>query len=246
VYSFSLIFIFAKIELLSSILKAIRLTWQQLVFVLLLALAFSFIFGFLTLNNYIGPLYENEEIDIDIDRINEHCNSIITCVSSLYTQKIIGGSVSREGEEYNYGKFVSDLIYWGFFEVLLSNIIAAIIIDKFAEQRNVREKIMHDRYSKCYICFADRSTLERRGEDFMSHVNNLHNLWNYFFYIYILENLKEITDFTGIEYWINRQIKNNMIDWIPIDDSFKDEDLNLSSLADKLRPFLAEKEPEDQ
>lgn len=60
VYSFSLIFAFAKIELLESILKSIRLTWQQLVFVCLLALAFSFIFGFITLNYYIGPLYENE------------------------------------------------------------------------------------------------------------------------------------------------------------------------------------------
>jgi hypothetical protein len=61
----------------------------------LLALAFSFIFGFLTLDNYIGTLYENEEIDIGIDRINEHCNSIFTCVSSIYTQKIIGEGVGR-------------------------------------------------------------------------------------------------------------------------------------------------------
>jgi hypothetical protein len=75
----------------------------------------------------------------------------------------------------------------------------------------------------------------------MSHVGYVHNIWNYLFYIYILENMKDITEFTGIEYWINRQIKNNMIDWIPIDDSFKDEDLNLSELAEKLRPFLVEK-----
>ena len=59
-YSFTLIFVFAKISLLESIFKAIRLTWKQLVFVCLLAFSFSFIFGFLTLNNYIVPLYENE------------------------------------------------------------------------------------------------------------------------------------------------------------------------------------------
>jgi hypothetical protein len=60
VYSFTLIFIFSKIELLESILKAIRLTWKQLLIVCLLAVVFSFIFGFLTINNYIVPLYENE------------------------------------------------------------------------------------------------------------------------------------------------------------------------------------------
>ena len=65
----------------------------------------------------------------------------------------------------------------------------------------------------------------------MSHVNNVHNLWNYFFYLYTLENLKDITDFTGVGYWINRQDKQNQIDWIPIDDSFKDEDVSLNELV---------------
>ena len=98
VYSFTLIFIFAKIELLESILKAIRLTWKQLIIVCLLAVVFSFIFGFMTINNYIIPLYENEEIDIDINRINEHCNSIASCIKSLYTQRIIGESVNQDGD----------------------------------------------------------------------------------------------------------------------------------------------------
>ena len=118
--------------------------------------------------------------------------------------------------------------------------IAAIIIDKFAEQRNVKEKIYNDRYSKCYICFADRNILQRRGEDFNSHVTNMHSLWNYFYYMYTLENLKHITEFTGIEYWINRQIKKNMIDWLPIDDSLKDEhgDEDLEEVLEKLRGIL--------
>ena len=38
-------------------------------------------------------------------------------------------------------------------------------------------------------------------------MTNVHSLWNYFYYMYTLENLKHITEFTGIEYWINRQIK---------------------------------------
>lgn len=75
----------------------------------------------------------------------------------------------------------------------------------------------------------------------MSHVDHVHNIWNYFFYMYSLEYLKDLTDFTGIEYWINRQVKNNLIDWIPIDDSFKDEDANLNALVEKLRPLVLDK-----
>ena len=51
--------------------------------------------------------------------------------------------MNRDGEEYNYGRFISDILYWGFFEILLTNIIAAIIIDKFAEQRNTKERILN-------------------------------------------------------------------------------------------------------
>ena len=58
-YSFTFLFFFARISLLESIFKAIRLTWKQLVFVCLLAFAFSFIFGFVTLGHYLGPLYES-------------------------------------------------------------------------------------------------------------------------------------------------------------------------------------------
>jgi len=56
-YSLVILYIFAKIELLSSILTAIRLTWGKLLIVCLLATAFSFIFGFLSINNYIKVLY---------------------------------------------------------------------------------------------------------------------------------------------------------------------------------------------
>lgn len=59
--------------------------------------------------------------------------------------------------------------------------------------------------------------------------------------MYTLEHLKDITEFTGIEYWINRQVKLGLIDWIPIDVSFKDEDIDFNTLVEKLRPYLQEK-----
>lgn len=107
--------------------------------VCVLAVIFSFIFGFLTINNYIHELYDNEEIDIGIDSKQYHCSSMLACIDSLYTQNIIGETVGRDSG--NYGRFLSDLIHWSFFEILFSNIIAAIIIDKFAEQRHTKEKV---------------------------------------------------------------------------------------------------------
>ena len=78
-------------------------------------------------------------------------------------------------------------------------------------------------------------------------MTNVHSLWNYFYYMYTLENLKHITEFTGIEYWINRQIKSNLIDWMPIDDSLKEENNSESAeqLLAKLRPLLMKNQNKD-
>lgn len=58
-YSFVLVYIFAKIETLSNILTAIRLSWGTLIVVSLLAMAFTFVFGLLSINNYVKVLYDN-------------------------------------------------------------------------------------------------------------------------------------------------------------------------------------------
>lgn len=41
--------------------------------------------------------------------------------------------------------------------------------------------------------------------------------------MYSLERLKDSTEFTGIEYWIEHQIKNCKIEWIPLDESKRDD-----------------------
>lgn len=96
-YSLILLYIFAKIDTLSNILTAIRLSWGKLLVVCLLGSAFTFVFGFLSINNYVKVLYENEAVDVDIGHISSHCTSIIGCIDSLYTQRIIGETPSREG-----------------------------------------------------------------------------------------------------------------------------------------------------
>jgi hypothetical protein len=58
-YSFVILYIFAKIQLLRDILSAISVTWRQLALVSLLSMAFNFIFGMMSINNYISVLYEN-------------------------------------------------------------------------------------------------------------------------------------------------------------------------------------------
>jgi hypothetical protein len=140
-YSFVVLYIFAKIQLLRDILSAISVTWRQLLLVSLLSMAFNFIFGILSINYYINVLYENESIDIDLDHISHHCSTLMSCIDSLFAQRIIGETPSRVGDSTHYGRIFSDSVYWAFFEIVIPNLTAAIIIDKFAWLRNLKEKM---------------------------------------------------------------------------------------------------------
>lgn len=66
--------------------------------------------------------------------------------------------------------------------------------------------------------------MERKDEDFDEHLARKHYIWDYFFYLYYLEKLKSHTEYTGIEYWIVRQVKENKIDWFPSDEALREDD----------------------
>ena len=56
------------------------------------------------------------------------------------------------------------------------------------------------------------------GINFIEHTRKKHFLWNYIFYLITLRN-KSPTDYTGLEYEINKQYNKSdedmIINWIP-------------------------------
>lgn len=96
------------------------------------------------------------------------------------------------------------MIYGIFFGILFSSIISGIMLDSFAQLREVNESLAHDKQNYCYICNISREALEKKRISFQTHINGKHFLWNYVFYIYFL-NKKSETDYTGLEYQITTQ-----------------------------------------
>ena len=62
--------------------------------------------------------------------------------------------------------------------------------------------------------------MEKQGTTFKKHTDR-HFLWNYVFYKYVIE-LKDPSDFTGLECSISEQLSGGAIDWFP-DNGPKDE-----------------------
>lgn len=56
--------------------------------------------------------------------------------------------------------------------------------------------------------------MERSGSTFAKHTRNRHFLWNYLYYLYCLR-LKSPTDFTGLEYEIDKKVNEEDVEWFP-------------------------------
>lgn len=59
----------------------------------------------------------------------------------------------------------------------------------------------------------DKPTMERSGSTFDKHIQK-HALWNYLYYLYCLR-LKDPTDFTGLEYEIDKKVNEEDVEWFP-------------------------------
>jgi hypothetical protein len=55
--------------------------------------------------------------------------------------------------------------------------------------------------------------MEKEGATFKKHTSK-HFLWNYLFYRYVV-NMKDPSDYSGLEYSIATQIKEAQINWFP-------------------------------
>ena len=80
------------------------------------------------------------------------CVGILGCIMDLYVSGTIGGSL----QQFDIGRFTTDLVWYTFFQLLFGNIIKNIMIQSFSQLRIAREEMNEDKKNKCYICGKDR------------------------------------------------------------------------------------------
>ena len=55
-------------------------------------------------------------------------------------------------DDFNFFTFAFNLLYVVFTELLLTNLIGGVMIDKFQSLREDDDRITEDKKTKCYIC----------------------------------------------------------------------------------------------
>ena len=76
-------------------------------------------------------------------------------------------------------RLLIDVSWWVIITLILVNMISGIIIDSFAQLRDIDKGLRAQLDTKCIICESDASELNTRGSGYRRHIRDEHNLWNY-------------------------------------------------------------------
>ena len=144
-----LIDIFAQIDKLGTILYCVIYNGYEILLVSVMGVFFTFIFCTVTFSNYMRNIYSAA------DEIEDMCDNVMRCVIQLY----ISGAIGETMESFEMMRFMYDMIYFIFFEMLFGNIVSGLMLDAFSSLREEADELDNDKSNKCYICDISRESL---------------------------------------------------------------------------------------
>lgn len=157
------------------------------------------------------------------------CMTMMHCFLSTVNYGVRGGggigeflptqTAVPENAQGFYFRSLYDLSFFLLVITILLNIIFGIIIDTFAQLRDIDLSIINDTKNTCFICGIDKAVFDKDTEQgFEYHQEMDHNVWKY---LYFIIHLKEIdpTDLNGTESYILDMFESENINWFPIQQS---------------------------
>lgn len=137
-----------------------------------------------------------------------------------------------ESATFNVGRVIFDQASNFILLILIAQILAGLIIDKFGELRENAENMEEDIKSNCIVCGEKSDVIERKtGETFEQHKEERHNIWQYLLYIgYLRAKPKE--EYNILQETIYKLFKKRSIAWLPYslwegkDEAIDSEDIN--------------------
>ena len=113
-------------------------------------------------------------------------------------------------------RWLVDLLFFIVVIVMLLNIIFGIVIDTFAQQRDMQNQIKDNMENVCFICGIDRNSFDRKhARGYEYHIKHEHNHWHYLAFLIHLRTKKQ-TDFTGPESYVADMLDKQDLSFFPI------------------------------
>lgn len=149
------------------------------------------------------------------------CDSMIMCIITTLNQGLRNGggigdvlrSPSASEPKFIF-RVIYDLIFYFILIVITLNLIFGVIIDTFADLRSEKQQKDEILKNTCFICGLDRGSFDNKAVSFEEHIRSEHNIWHYLYFI-VLIKVKDKTEFTGPESYVNHLIEERNLEWFP-------------------------------
>jgi len=117
------------------------------------------------------------------------CASYVKCLFTYLNEGLFFGGLDNNTIVVDYAnqhyasRFFFDWIFFFFINLVLLNVVNAIIVDTFQTYREQQSKRNFSEKNICYICSLSKSRFEINGLDFHKHVTQEHKLENYIYFL---------------------------------------------------------------
>jgi hypothetical protein len=192
-YSIQLLTIVKFVSTIKEIVIAFKLRFIQLISMI----GFLLILIFFYSNIGFFFLYSEFEVDGDLGKQINICNTLLECVITYFNEGVrssggIGDILSMKSYDSSlfWLRWSTDMIFYITVSLLLLNMVNGVIVSTFSQIREENQEKEEDIKNKCYICNINRVEFEKRKVLFDYHQNFEHNS---VIYIKFLIHLKLIS-----------------------------------------------------
>uniref|UniRef100_A0AAX7VHS9 Inositol 1,4,5-trisphosphate receptor n=1 Tax=Astatotilapia calliptera TaxID=8154 RepID=A0AAX7VHS9_ASTCA len=163
------------------------------------------------------PMHSQENCEDDgTERV---CDTLLMCIITVLNQGLrngggVGDILRRPSKEEPLfaARVVYDLLFFFVVIIIVLNLIFGVIIDTFADLRSEKQGKEEILKTSCFICGLERDKFDNKTVSFEEHIKSEHNMWHYLYFM-VLVRVKDPTEYTGPESYVNKMIKN--LDWFP-------------------------------
>ena len=126
----------------------------------------------------------------------------------------------------NLGRIFIQLIFFIIVTLLLINVFTGIILDTFSSLRETLKERKEMMEGECFVCGADRGTLEEYDVDKEEHEGSEHNKWSYLLYLdHVKRAAADVAPITGVDAHVASCAAARNEAWLPEGPSFKLEQM---------------------
>ncbi|EAS05098.2 inositol-triphosphate type 1 protein (macronuclear) [Tetrahymena thermophila SB210] len=204
---------------LRNVIKSITLNALSLIMTAILGIIIVYIY---TMIGFYTPSLKNEFKFAGNNDKMEVCTDQIDCFLFFLNFGLRNGGgigdsfVSLKDDNPSYTDlFFFEVSFFVVIIIMILNVVFGIIIDTFAELRDMKNFKDNDQKNNCFICNIQRSSFENERINFKKHSQKEHNCWNYLAYIIMLD-YKDSNEYDGIEYYVSEKIQKQDMSWFPI------------------------------